>query len=232
MKCATPAARAPGTSVSPSASKVSASRAWSRRNGTPWARAARGVSRTCAPPTVNASAPSAAPRMNWRLSTMTASSSRTVGCKTIRRPRFLKHAPAVRVDEVHVAQIGQELRTLAWLQVGERVGARADLDAVQREKDERFHAHRLGDVKRNLEGALSRRGRPAQVGDVLGPQAEEQVRLAGMRAIARHSLLRNREGERAVQAQAQGAGGLLERAADDVHRRRADEAGDEQRRRR
>src|SRR5260221_8925240 len=74
MKCAMPAARAPGTSVSRSASSVSASRAWSRRNGTPCALASRGVSRTCAPPTVNASAPNAAPRMNWRLSTMTASS--------------------------------------------------------------------------------------------------------------------------------------------------------------
>src|SRR5205823_13637967 len=74
MKCAMPAARAPGTSVSPSASRVSASRACRSRNGTPWARASRGVSRTCAPPTVKASAPSAAPRMNWRLSTMTASS--------------------------------------------------------------------------------------------------------------------------------------------------------------
>src|SRR6266850_1217793 len=167
MKCATPAARAPGTSVSPSASKVSASRAWSRRNGTPWARAARGVSRTCAPPTVNASAPSAAPRMNWRLSTMTASSSRTVSWETIRRSRFLKHAPAVRVDQVHVAQVGQQLRTLAWLQVGERVGARADLDAVEAEEDERLHAHRLDHVERDLEGALAGGARRAQVGHML-----------------------------------------------------------------
>src|SRR6266581_5888368 len=63
MKCEMPAARAPGTSVSPSASRVSASPAFNRRKGTPWARASRAVRRIWAPPTVNASAPSVAPRM-------------------------------------------------------------------------------------------------------------------------------------------------------------------------
>src|SRR5262249_21890329 len=61
-----PAARAPGTSVSPSASRASASCALSRRKGTPWARACRGVSSSCALPTVNASAPTAAPPMKSR----------------------------------------------------------------------------------------------------------------------------------------------------------------------
>src|SRR5437867_9935664 len=63
MKCEMPAARAPGTSVSPSASRVSASPAFNRRKGTPWARASRAVRRIGAPPAVNASAPSVAPRM-------------------------------------------------------------------------------------------------------------------------------------------------------------------------
>src|SRR5882762_3120521 len=66
MKCATPAARAPGTRVSPNASRVSASSAFSRRKGTPWARASRAVRRILAPPTVNASAPRAAPRTKSR----------------------------------------------------------------------------------------------------------------------------------------------------------------------
>src|SRR3989441_8918825 len=66
MKWATPAARAPGTSVSPRDSRVSASFALSRRNGTPWARASRAVNSTLAPPTVNASAPTAAPPMKSR----------------------------------------------------------------------------------------------------------------------------------------------------------------------
>src|SRR5262245_20203849 len=63
-----PAWRAPGTSVSPSASSVAACAAVSVRSGTPCARAARGVSRTSAPPTVKASAPIAAPFMKARRS--------------------------------------------------------------------------------------------------------------------------------------------------------------------
>src|SRR5712691_6560630 len=66
MKCAMPAARAPGTRVSPNASRVSASSAFSRRNGTPWARASRAVRKIFAPPTVNASAPRVAPRTKSR----------------------------------------------------------------------------------------------------------------------------------------------------------------------
>src|SRR5271168_3130870 len=68
MKWATPAARAPGTSVSPNASMVSASVAFNRRNGTFCARASRAVNNTSAPPTVNASAPVAAPLMKSRRS--------------------------------------------------------------------------------------------------------------------------------------------------------------------
>src|SRR5262245_34525920 len=56
-----PAWRAPGTSVSPSASSVAACAAVNVRNGTPCARAAPGVSNTSTPPTVKASAPIAAP---------------------------------------------------------------------------------------------------------------------------------------------------------------------------
>src|SRR6516165_8492040 len=63
-----PAWRAPGTSVSPSASSVAACAAVSVRSGTPCARAARGVSRTSAPPTVKASAPITAPFMKARRS--------------------------------------------------------------------------------------------------------------------------------------------------------------------
>src|SRR6516164_1227404 len=63
-----PAWRAPGTSVSPSTSSVAACAAISVRSGTPCARAARGVSRTSAPPTVKASAPIAAPFMKARRS--------------------------------------------------------------------------------------------------------------------------------------------------------------------
>src|SRR5258706_13929273 len=61
-----PAARAPGTRVSPNASRVSASSAFSRRKGTPWALASRGVRKILAPPTVNASAPRVAPRTKSR----------------------------------------------------------------------------------------------------------------------------------------------------------------------
>src|SRR6202049_3622563 len=68
MKCATPACRAPGTSVSPSAARVSASWALSRRNGTPCARAAPGVIITRAPPTVKASTPIPAPLRKTRRS--------------------------------------------------------------------------------------------------------------------------------------------------------------------
>src|SRR5262245_44832745 len=63
-----PAWRALGTNVSPSASSVAACAAVSVRSGTPCARAARGVSRTSAPPTVKASAPIAAPFMKARRS--------------------------------------------------------------------------------------------------------------------------------------------------------------------
>src|SRR6516225_5630266 len=68
MKWATPAARAPGTNVSPRASMVSASLAFNRRNGTFCARASRGVSQTSTPPTVNASAPIPAPFIRSRRS--------------------------------------------------------------------------------------------------------------------------------------------------------------------
>src|SRR6516165_1456300 len=68
MKWDIPAWSAPGTSVSPRASSVAACAAVSVRSGTPCARAARGVSRTSAPPTVKASAPIAAPFMKARRS--------------------------------------------------------------------------------------------------------------------------------------------------------------------
>src|SRR5215813_13388157 len=67
-KWAMPACRAPGTSVSPSASSVAASGAVKVLSGTPWARAAPGVSRVSAPPTVKASAPRPAPFMKARRS--------------------------------------------------------------------------------------------------------------------------------------------------------------------
>src|SRR5262245_12065985 len=63
-----PAWRAPGTSVSPSASSIAACAAVRVRSATPCARAARGVSRTSVPPTVKASAPIAAPFMKARRS--------------------------------------------------------------------------------------------------------------------------------------------------------------------
>src|SRR5262249_39528726 len=61
-----PASRAPGTSASLNASSALASPALSTLSGTPWARACSGVSMTSTPPTVNASAPAAAPCMNVR----------------------------------------------------------------------------------------------------------------------------------------------------------------------
>src|SRR5262245_20690011 len=68
MKCATPALRAPRTSVSPSASTSSASGSLSSRNGTLRARASPADSMTVEPPTVKASAPNVAPFMKARLS--------------------------------------------------------------------------------------------------------------------------------------------------------------------
>src|SRR6516162_8163560 len=56
-----PAARAPGSSVSPNASIVCASSALSRRNGTPCARASRADNEAAAPPIVNANTPVAVP---------------------------------------------------------------------------------------------------------------------------------------------------------------------------
>src|SRR5437764_2102226 len=120
MKCAMPASRAPGTSVSPIASSVSASRACSRRNGTPRARASRGVSKTCAPPTVNASAPSAAPRMNSRLPTMAASSRETAR---------VHYTPAK-----FVYPSGMETRSIAPLALALALGAcatAADVDKAR-----------------------------------------------------------------------------------------------------
>src|SRR5438046_7608537 len=76
MNWAMPPARAPGTRVSPSASRVSTSSGLSRRSVAPWARAARGVSSISTPPIVNASAPIAAPRMNSRRLLMSTSRGR------------------------------------------------------------------------------------------------------------------------------------------------------------
>src|SRR5215510_82814 len=67
MKCATPGARAPCTSVSPIASMMSASASFKSRNGKLRARASRAVSMIVEPPTVKASAPNVAPFMKARL---------------------------------------------------------------------------------------------------------------------------------------------------------------------
>src|SRR4051812_26312347 len=161
MKCAMPAARAPGARVSPLASSVSASRACSSRKGTPCARASRGVSNTCAPPTVNASAPSA-PRMNSRLPTMAASSPGT-GVRplyaAIRRPQFgVRHRiPARSVDQ------------LIALEEGIRTGEVADIGGVADDahaappgmklERRRLHLEARRGIRREIQRHLVRRAR-------------------------------------------------------------------------
>src|SRR5262245_37807442 len=91
-----PAARAPGTRVSPSASRVAACPALNVRNGTPWARAARGVSITSAPLTENASAPAAAPLSKARRS-MSCIMFPPSYLRTLQADRTPRTCPSVRV---------------------------------------------------------------------------------------------------------------------------------------
>src|SRR5467141_2606655 len=100
MNWAMPAARAPGTSVSPNASRVSASSGLSRRSVAPWARAARGVSSTSTPPIVNASAPIAAPRINSRRLFMSTPRGRD-DCETVP-----SHRQGVTADS-HYAKVNR-----------------------------------------------------------------------------------------------------------------------------
>src|SRR6185369_1739582 len=74
-KCAIPACLAPGTSVSPIASRIAAWPASSVLNGILCAKAWRGDSSTSTPPTVKASAPMAAPFIRVRRSISDIASS-------------------------------------------------------------------------------------------------------------------------------------------------------------
>ena len=67
-----------------------------------------------------------------------------------------------------------------------------------------------------------------RLGDVLGPQPEDQL-LAGQRLEARRLRCRHRQADRVGDAHAQPDAVLLQAAAQEIHRRRADEAGDEAR---
>src|SRR5256885_3967746 len=79
----------------------------------------------------------------------------------------LEHAAACFVDEVHVAQVREQLGGLTGLQAGEGIGARADLRAVQCEEDERLHAQRLDHFDRDVERALPGRGGRSHGGHML-----------------------------------------------------------------
>src|SRR5260221_2802954 len=119
-----PAARAPGTRVSPNASRVSASSAFSRRKGTPWARASRAVRKILAPPTVNASAPSAVPRIKSRRFSscmMFSRRRRTTGLAALHR----RHLPVqADVDARRgEAAVGLALRDREYLGAGLELAA-------------------------------------------------------------------------------------------------------------
>ena len=69
------------------------------------------------------------------------------------------------------------------------------------------------------------------LGDVFGPQPQQQFVGPRDALIAGGARRRQREGDAVGQADVQLAGDVLQPAGDEIHRRRADEAGDESRRR-
>src|SRR5262249_3922957 len=111
------------------------------------------------------------------------------------RPHALEHPSRRVVDEVEVAQVGDELERLAGLGAAAGVDVGADVDAVQREEDERLVAHRLDDLGLRLERLLAGLEVRPLLEEGLGPQAAEELFSPEMRPVAPLALLRHRPGD-------------------------------------
>src|SRR5260370_41923371 len=59
----------------------------------------------------------------------------------------LNHGVGLRIDQMHVVEVGNERHRLAGLAGDGRVDPAAHLDAVDQEVDHRLHPHRLDDVE-------------------------------------------------------------------------------------
>src|SRR5580693_3889946 len=85
------------------------------------------------------------------------------------------HRVGLRIDQVHVAELGHEPHALAGAGGRGRVHPAAHLDAVHQEIDHGLHAHWLDYVERDVELLAVRPQIAAPLGDVLGPETEHQL---------------------------------------------------------
>src|SRR5688572_20014895 len=95
----------------------------------------------------------------------------------------LNHKTALAVDDVHVLEMRGELQRLAVLRARARIDPPADFSAPDVEIDQRLHAHWLGDVDARLERNAVGLELAAPVGQMLGPQAEQQPVAPDQRAV-------------------------------------------------
>src|SRR5690242_10018366 len=99
-------------------------------------------------------------------------------CINTRPDPKLEDAAGRVVDEVEVAEIGDELQRGAGAGAAAGIDARADIGAVHREEDQRLAPHRLDHFRRRLERLLAGLEVRALLEEVLGPQAAEQLLAA------------------------------------------------------
>src|SRR5262245_37579613 len=95
-----------------------------------------------------------------------------------------QHASGRVVDQVHVVEAGGEPHAGALARAGSGTHAPAHVDAVDAEEHQRFHAQRLGDLDRGVDGGGLRLAVGLAVGQMFRAQAKRQPGAAGVGAVA------------------------------------------------
>ena len=84
---------------------------------------------------------------------------------------------------MHVVEVGGQAQRRAIASAGVGIDASTHLGAAEREIDQRFHAHRLGDVEIGIKGHFARPEMRMGLGYVLRAQAEQQLPVLRVPAI-------------------------------------------------
>src|SRR5262249_53759016 len=130
---------------------------------------------------------------------------------------------------MHVVEAGAKPQPRPFARAGGGAHPPAQLDLVDAEEHQRFHAQWLRPLDQRIDGARLRAAIAPVFRQVFRAQPEGQAIASGVCAVAFGARRRHRQRELWAQAHAQSAVGLLHPAGQEIHRRGADEAGDEAR---
>src|ERR1041385_3097521 len=81
-----------------------------------------------------------------------------------------EHLVGLRIDQMHVVEVGNQRHRLAGLAGNRRIDPAAHLRALNEEIDHCFHAHGLDDIELRVERGPARRQITPLLDDVLGAE--------------------------------------------------------------